>query len=154
MDENRRQAIHLCVLAGCIYWGSRWGLAGVAGSVIIAAFVYWVLLIQLLRRRMQLPLLAYVKTLAPASLSCLIMYGAVLMLQNVFLSSLSDANLLNIVAPMVLGVLIYFCSLWSYTKLSNHEQAREALDIAGRGIANFVKPLARLVARERKCEKI
>lgn len=72
-DEIKRQILHLILLVTGIIVGTRWGLAGVAWGVTGAAFIYWLLLLQLLKKRVDLSLRFYLDSLIPAVSGSVIM---------------------------------------------------------------------------------
>ena len=50
VDEIKRQLIHMILLVFAVLLGSRWGIVGVTWGVVFAAFIYWILLLQLLKK--------------------------------------------------------------------------------------------------------
>lgn len=112
IPEIRRQIFHMVLLILGVLIGSKWGLIGVSWGVTITAIIYWLLLLQLLKSRMNLPFRVYFESLLPALISCIIMGFLVLLFQNTLLPQyFNDSHLMNLMGSMIIGALSYIFAI-------------------------------------------
>jgi O-antigen/teichoic acid export membrane protein len=118
IPEIRRQIIHMVLLVLGVLIGSRWGLIGVSWGVTITASIYWLLLLQLLKSRINLPFRDYFESLLPALISCIIMGFLVLLFQNTLLPRyFNNSYLMNLLGSMIIGFLSYIFAILIFGRL-------------------------------------
>jgi O-antigen/teichoic acid export membrane protein len=141
-EEISRQVVHTGALVIGVLGGTLWGTTGAAWGVVVAALTHWILLLHLLKRRMGLPVLGYLRALAPASVASAVMAVVVLMLRMGISRYAGMSGPITLVGSIGLGGATYFgmlcCLRWTGDRPLLNDAFRE-LESLLRGIRTRVK---------------
>jgi PST family polysaccharide transporter len=130
-QEINRQIVHLVLMVIGVFGGAFWGTTGVAWAVVLAAFTHWLLLLHLLKRRIDLRLFAYLAALVPASLASLVMAVVVSTFQMGMADYIRPSGAVILVCSIVLGGVIYIGALWILRHIWDHPPLNEAFEEIG-----------------------
>lgn len=133
-EEIIRQVIHLSLLVLGVLLGSFWGLEGAAWGVTLAASVYWFLLLQLLKNRMNLSWSQYLLSFIPAIIASSVMALTVLIFKNYLFFIHKSNDIIVLVGSIFIGAVIYFIMLVILRTVLKNTPLKEAF----RDIDQFV----------------
>jgi len=111
LDDIKRQSLHLILLTVAILLLSRWGVVGIAFAVTFAAFANWILLSNLLSRRIGFSARQYVESVLPAVLSCIVMTMTTTILQSLMREHYGVEGGWLLLISIVWGGVIYYATL-------------------------------------------
>jgi PST family polysaccharide transporter len=148
--EIKRQLIHMLLLVAGVLIGSYWGIIGVSWGVSITAGIYWFLVLNLLKRKMGVSILIYLKSLLPAIFSSLIMIIGVFIFQRIWFLYANEIYLLfHILGSVFIGIVIYFIALFTSEKIIRDPQIQEAFSEIHRFIGSVKYSLFKLVGMQK-----
>lgn len=128
MDEIRRQLAHLALLVTCVLGGSSWGTEGVAWGVVLAASVYWILMLRLLKRRIGFFWSAYLEGLIPGGLASLAMAVVIIGFQKTVSLYGRSEGTMSLLGSIGVGGLSYLVFLWVIRRMLSRPVLNEAFE--------------------------
>lgn len=119
-SEILRQLVHIALILSCISVGMQYGLVGIAAGVSVSSLLYWCLLAQLLKRRIQLPWLTFVASIMPAMIASAVMAVVVLLWQHALLIWVEMISMIMLISSIVVGAVAYSLVMLAFVKLSRN----------------------------------
>jgi len=130
-EDIKRQLVHVgCVVIGVLA-GTLWGTTGAAWGVVVGALTHWILLLHLLKRRIGLPVLGYLRALVPAGLASAVMAVVVLMFRMGIFRYTGMSGPVALVCSIGLGGVTYLGILCSLRWAGNRPLLNDAFDELG-----------------------
>ena len=130
-EEINRHLLHVGVLVIGVFSGTLWGTTGAAWGVVVAALTHWILLLNLLKRRIGLPVFGYLRALVPASLASAVMAVVVFMFRMGISRYAGMSGPVALVCSIGLGGVTYVGILCCLRWAGNRPLLNDAFDELG-----------------------